>query len=183
MPFRTASGKLFYRVGDVIISTNNENPSKWYGGTWELFAPGRTLVCIDTSQTEFNSIKKTGGSKYMQQHNHSASTGGAGAHTPSGSISTKSLVGTFNYLHAPITLIRASGIVSTYDSGQVDNYTGTSTNARNCGIWKLDASHNHTFTGNAVGNHTHGVTVNNAGSGNAQNLQPFIVVYMWIRTA
>ena len=58
MPFQTALGKLFYRVGDVIISTNSENPSKWYGGTWELFAPGRTLVCIDTSQSECNAVKK-----------------------------------------------------------------------------------------------------------------------------
>lgn len=63
MVFKTIKGKLLYRIGDVIISTNSENPSQWYGGKWELFAPGRTLVCIDTSQSEFNSIKKIGGSK------------------------------------------------------------------------------------------------------------------------
>lgn len=179
MPFRTASGKLFYRVGDVIISTNNENPSKWYGGTWEIFAPGRTLVCIDTSQPEFNSIKKTGGSKYMQQHNHSASTGGAGAHTPSGTIDSKVLEGTLQavaystHVGTGIFTRSASSANAAMSSGS--SYGGAKYN--------LNASHKHTFTGNAVGNHTHGVTVNNAGSGNAQNLQPFIVVYMWIRTA
>lgn len=32
----------------------------------------------------------------------------------------------------------------------------------------------------AAGDHTH--TINSAGSGNAQNLQPYITVYMWRRT-
>lgn len=35
----------------------------------------------------------------------------------------------------------------------------------------------------AAGAHTHTVSINNAGSGNAQNLQPYVAVYMWIRTA
>lgn len=46
------------------------NPSEWFGGVWEVFATGRTLVGIDTSQTEFNTVMKTGGSKYLQRHSH-----------------------------------------------------------------------------------------------------------------
>ena len=60
MSFQTTNGKLFYRVGDVIITVNNQNPAQWYGGTWELFAPGRTVVCIDKSQSEFDTIQKIG---------------------------------------------------------------------------------------------------------------------------
>lgn len=52
-----------YKVGDIYITTNSANPSTRFGGTWELFGPGRTMVCVDTSQTEFNSVKKTGGEK------------------------------------------------------------------------------------------------------------------------
>lgn len=53
----------YYRVGDLFLTTIATNPSNFLGGKWELFGPGRCLVCVDTSQTEFNSVKKTGGEK------------------------------------------------------------------------------------------------------------------------
>lgn len=53
----------YYRVGDLFLTTIATNPSNYLGGKWELFGPGRCLVCVDTSQTEFNSVKKTGGAK------------------------------------------------------------------------------------------------------------------------
>ena len=66
-----------YKIGDIYITTNSENPADRFGGKWELFGPGRCLVCVDTSQSEFNSVKKTGGSKThkltineMPSHNH-----------------------------------------------------------------------------------------------------------------
>lgn len=60
----------YYPVGSIYLSVNDTNPSKWFGGTWVQIAKGRTLVGVDTSQTEFNTVKKTGGSKYLQKHNH-----------------------------------------------------------------------------------------------------------------
>lgn len=67
----------YYRVGDLFLTTIATNPSNFLGGTWELFGPGKCLVCVDTSQTEFNSVKKTGGEKThkltineMPSHNH-----------------------------------------------------------------------------------------------------------------
>lgn len=69
----------YYRVGDLFLTTIATNPSNFLGGKWELFGPGRCLVCVDTSQTEFNSVKKTGGEKThkltvneMPSHNHGA---------------------------------------------------------------------------------------------------------------
>lgn len=54
----------YYAVGDLYLTTNSENPSERLGyGTWSLFGPGRTIVCVDTSQSEFNTVKKTGGEK------------------------------------------------------------------------------------------------------------------------
>lgn len=53
----------YYRVGDLFLTTIATNPSSYLGGKWELFGPGRTLVCVDTSQTEFNLVKKIGGEK------------------------------------------------------------------------------------------------------------------------
>jgi hypothetical protein len=54
---------MIYPVGSIYLSVNNVNPSFLFGGTWEEFAKGRTLVGVDTSQTEFNSVEKTGGAK------------------------------------------------------------------------------------------------------------------------
>jgi hypothetical protein len=49
---------------------NNTNPSTYFGGTWSLIAPGRVLVGVDTAQAEFNTVNKTGGSKYTEAHKH-----------------------------------------------------------------------------------------------------------------
>lgn len=62
----------YYRIGDLFLTTIATNPSSYLGGKWELFGPGRCLVCVDTSQTEFNSVKKTGGSK-TNTHKHGVS--------------------------------------------------------------------------------------------------------------
>lgn len=54
---------LTYPIGSIYISVNNTNPSSLFGGTWVEFAKGKTLVGVDTSQTEFNTVEKTGGEK------------------------------------------------------------------------------------------------------------------------
>lgn len=53
----------YYRVGDLFLTTIATNPSNYLGGKWELFGPGRCLVCVDTSDGNFNTVKKTGGNK------------------------------------------------------------------------------------------------------------------------
>lgn len=65
----------YYRVGDLFLTTIATNPSNFLGGTWELFGPGRCLVCVNTSDTDFNTVKKTGGSKYIQEHKHNGNPG------------------------------------------------------------------------------------------------------------
>lgn len=60
----------YYPVGSIYLSVNDTNPSEWFGGTWEQIAKGRTLVGVDTNDTDFNIVKKIGGSKFLQKHNH-----------------------------------------------------------------------------------------------------------------
>ena len=52
------------------MSINNTNPSTLFGGTWEQIAQGRTLVGVDINDNDFNTVKKTGGSKFLQDHTH-----------------------------------------------------------------------------------------------------------------
>ncbi len=66
-----------YPVGSIYIGVNNTNPSSLFGGTWVAFGTGKTLVGVDTSQTEFDTIEETGGEKThtltvdeMPSHNH-----------------------------------------------------------------------------------------------------------------
>lgn len=65
----------YYPVGSIYLSVNDINPSKWFGGTWEQIAKGRTLVGVDTSDTDFNTVKKTGGSKTVLQRTVSTDYG------------------------------------------------------------------------------------------------------------
>lgn len=52
-----------YPVGSIYLSLVNTNPATLFGGVWEQIAKGRTLVGVDTSQDEFNTVKKEGGEK------------------------------------------------------------------------------------------------------------------------
>lgn len=53
----------YYKVGDLFLTTRNENPSLRFGGTWELFGKGKTLVCVDENDVDFKTVKQTGGEK------------------------------------------------------------------------------------------------------------------------
>ena len=52
-----------YPVGSIYLSVNNTNPGTLFGGTWVRWGNGRVPVGVDTSQTEFNAVEKTGGEK------------------------------------------------------------------------------------------------------------------------
>lgn len=54
---------LMHRVGDIIFSTSDENPSTIYGGTWVAWGKGKVPVGVDTSDSDFNTVEKTGGEK------------------------------------------------------------------------------------------------------------------------
>lgn len=121
-----------YPVGAIYISVTSTNPGTYLGGTWAAFGTGRTLVGIDTGQSEFNVVEETGGAK-----THSLTSAENGPHTHS-----------------------VSTLPTSYDYAQV---AGSGY-----------------FAAAVVGS----VTTGSSGSGTAHNnLQPYIVVYMWKRTA
>jgi len=66
---------LIYPVGSIYFSVNNVNPSSLFGGTWVAWGSGRVPVGVNSSDSSFNTVEKTGGSKELQSHNHDGSTG------------------------------------------------------------------------------------------------------------
>ena len=69
-----------YPVGSIYMSVNNTNPSTYFGGTWVAWGSGRVPVGVNTSDSDFNTVEKTGGSKALQKHSHTGTTNGAGGH-------------------------------------------------------------------------------------------------------
>lgn len=62
---------LIYPINTGFTAYDDTDYSDYLGFTWEKTLIGRTPVGLDNTQTEFSFIGKQGGSKYMQQHNHS----------------------------------------------------------------------------------------------------------------
>lgn len=59
-----------FPIGKTEIFFDNNDHSNYMGFTWQRTAVGKAIVGIDPNDTDFNSIGKTGGSKYLQEHTH-----------------------------------------------------------------------------------------------------------------
>ena len=94
-----------YPVGSIYISTSSANPSTIYGGTWERYGQGKTLVGLNESETEFSTVNKIGGEKThtltineMPSHNHQIGSGAGSNGLIIGSAPESNiLVGVNNY--------------------------------------------------------------------------------------
>ena len=79
---RNFSNGYGQKVGDIHISIDSSNPSERFGGTWERFANGRTLVGVDEGdsvQLMKVSNQKGGSTNPLTKHGHSTyRSGGAG---------------------------------------------------------------------------------------------------------
>ena len=64
-----------YPVGKTEIFYDNLDHTKYLGFTWERTAVGRAIVGYDSTQTEFDSIGETGGSKTDDLSNAYAKVG------------------------------------------------------------------------------------------------------------
>lgn len=68
---------LFFPIKKVVIFNDNDDHSNYLDFTWERIASGKMLVGIDSADTDFNTIGKTGGEKEhtltideMPSHSH-----------------------------------------------------------------------------------------------------------------
>ena len=175
-----------YPVGSIYTTNSNINPGSTIGGTWEAYGTGRTLVGVDSSNSNFNAVNKTGGTSTT-----TLAVTNVPAHThPIPRIAGTATQGTTaatggNHTHQVRVYHDQSGYgftIPTYTHyfffGTSISYTDTAlTNRNGMGGLKTDTSltHTHNVTTNAS-------TTGSSGSGTAfTNLQPYIVVYMWKR--
>ena len=72
--------KKKYPIGKLEFNVSGANPNTYLGfGTWILWGAGKVPVGVDTSDSNFNTVEKTGGEKThkltideMPSHSHSA---------------------------------------------------------------------------------------------------------------
>jgi len=138
-----AAASLAYPVGSIYINASvSTNPATLLGfGTWTAFGAGRVMVGLNGSDSSFDTLEETGGSKdaIVVSHTHSVSDPG---HNHTVGIQTK-------------TLDQNAGSASLAGAGTTTTSTAST-----------------------------GISISSTGSsGTNANLQPYIVVYMWKRTA
>ena len=152
--------KKVYPVGSIYMSTVSTNPATLLGfGTWEAMPAGHVLLAQGKSSwgTTYNA-GSTGG-----EATHKLTVGELPTHSHTGSINAAG-----EHTHS-LTLPAFWGD----GDGRGNGWAG---DTRDGG--------DRTNTFSTVGNHTHTVTINSTGSGQPHNnLQPYISVYMWKRTA
>ena len=190
---------LMHPVGDLVFTTSNVNPGEIYGGMWELWGSGKVPVCINTDDTDFNTVEKTGGVKSVtltasqsgiQAHAHGLNSHvhSLGNHVHSLGNHTHNMVENSNYgvmkYNSPSGQIRRSQIALSTSSNQYAFTLYGSADYLIYGNNKTQAASDNTGaasgnTGAASGN-TANNTAKNATAAHT-NLPPYIVCYMWKR--
>ena len=89
-----------YPVGSIYLSVNNTNPGTLFGGTWVAWGSGRVPVGVNTNDSNFNTVEKTGGSstvtlttQQIPSHSHLIFNGQYNYTTPSATASAVCLGG------------------------------------------------------------------------------------------
>jgi hypothetical protein len=150
-----------YPVGSIYISVGSTSPADLFGGTWSVFGAGKCLVGIDSADTDFDTAEETGGAKTktlstseMPSHYHSVNP-------PSTSTNTDA------HTHG-VYIAGSRAQTGPHESVPVGSGSTVATTSD---------SHSHSVDIGAFNS-------DSAGSGNAFSIMnPYIVVYMWKRTA
>ena len=157
-------------------SNDPTSPASFIGGTWER-VEGKFIIGASSAYP----VGTTGGSAThtqtvaeMPSHNHSGSTGSAGSHSHSawtggagGHSHTVSAATATNMAAFP-------GGTGTSENGQTAKSSSPTTS------WVGD--HTHGVGMNEAGAHTHTVSIGNTGSGQAMSiLNPYYALYIWVR--
>ena len=153
--FVQAALQAVYPVGSIYTSTIATNPGTTFGfGTWLAFGAGKVLIGQDAGDAAFDVLEETGGSKDATLPSHTHALTDPGHNHQQFAIPNFSGNG-YGY-NSPV----ATPSAFTWPNGATAALNG-------------DIKHANT-----------GITIADAGSSATNaNLQPYIVVKMWKRTA
>jgi hypothetical protein len=155
--FVTAALAAIYPVGSIYINAAvSTNPNTLLGfGTWTAFGAGKVIVGLDAADALFDTLEETGGTKntVLPAHTHTAT----------------STVTDAGHVHSAPSGYSFMGVPNVGQSGRTDgsqaaNFDNTATATTGITVATTNAS-----TG--------------TGDGTNANVQPYIVVRMWKRTA
>lgn len=149
--FVTAALQAVYPVGSVYINAGvTTNPATLLGfGTWTAFGAGRVMVGLNGSDTSFDTLEETGGSKdaIVVSHTHSVTDPG--------------------HVHQMTRVLTDANSDSIFDA-----------------VSQLSTSDDAYYENRNTDSATTGISISTQGSsGTNANLQPYITVAMWKRTA
>ena len=155
---KTLLADIIYPVGAIYMTTNSANPSTMFPNTtWVAWGSGKVPVGVDTSDTSFNTVEKTGGEKThtlteseMPKHKHTG-TGLEAIGKSLGTVSEGEVTG--GTYTADFTLTNTATVTS-YSDGKYDLTSTVKV--------------------------PHGIAI--GGDKAHNNLQPYITCYMWKRT-
>ena len=170
---------LSHPVGSIYMTTDSTNPSLRYGGTWVTWGTGRVPVGVNTADSNFNSVEKTGGANTVSlslsqipAHSH-----GLNSHTH-GVGSLKVAVGSHSHsglYHGGSDITYFSDLFAKGSYAGLRGVSGGST------VKTGNTAPSASISGNTGA--SSGSTANAGSGGSHNNLQPYITCYMWKRTA
>ena len=157
-----------YPVGSIYINAGvSTNPATLLGfGTWAAFGAGRVMVGLNPSDALFDTLEETGGSKDTTLPIH--------GHTYSGTTSNHA--GHQHAVDYPLdcTTNKQQFGVTTTSGFNTDTFCDTDGSSADVPLSQSAGSHTHTISG----------STDTSGSADSNtNLQPYITVAMWKRTA
>lgn len=171
--FVTAALQAAYPVGSIYINAGvTTNPATLLGfGTWAAFGAGRVMVGLNGADPLFDALEETGGSKdaTVVSHTHTGTTNTAGNHNHfavyNGNTDLPSQYTPTVYSNAALAAVGSAGF-------EAYVLNGAAGSVANGGATNSAGDHSHTVTNASTGS-----------SGTNANLQPYITVAMWKRTA
>lgn len=171
-----------YPVGSIYMSVVETNPAELFGGTWEAIAPGRVLL----GAGEYNSnISYTAGDRGgVRSRTLTSSNIPKHTHT----VEIKETAATHNHRNGVYDEAAAGNGPLSSNYGAVKMYPTATQHvmAADSSAFGTSTQLYMGYTSETSAVHTHEVTVGYYGAKNPTEIsvmQPYLVVYMWKRTA
>ena len=166
-----------YKNVKFWASNDPTSPASFIGGTWER-VEGKFIIGASSAYP----VGTTGGSAThtqtvaeMPSHNHSGSTGSAGSHSHSAWTGG---AGGHNHTVSSASVTKY-GVTTLIGEGSTE-YGFQSNSSTPVTSWVGD--HTHGVGMNEAGAHTHTMSIGSTGSGQAMSiLNPYYALYIWVR--